>query len=232
MTGHLFKCLVVEDEAEIRELMALILVREGYQVQTLATGDQALTWLQGNHCDLLLVDWMLPGDLSGVDLIKQLRQSGFEMPILMVTAKTQPEDVVLGLDAGADDYVTKPFETAVLRARIAALLRRTNQPKPPVEAEVLSLGKIQINVASHECFVNSEMIHLTPSEFKILQEMLSNVGRVLTREFLMGRVQGEGIVVTGRTIDTHVFALRKKLGAEADHVETIRGVGYRIKHLA
>lgn len=226
-----FRCLVVEDEAPIRELLALILVREGYQVQTVSDSHQAIIWLEKNECDLMIVDWMLPV-MPGTELVKRIRALNFKQPILMVTAKTQAEDIVQGLEAGADDYVTKPFDTNVLKARLQALLRRASSLKvKPPQIEEFRLGQIHLNLSAHEVFVNQEQIHLTPSEFKILQEMLQNVGRVLTREYLMSKVQGEGIIVTGRTIDTHVFALRKKLNDQSEHIETIRGVGYRIRNL-
>jgi len=229
------KCLIVEDESAIRELLALILVREGYQVQTLGSPTAALQLIESSQFDLMIVDWMLP-EMSGVDLIKTIRVKGNSIPILMVTAKVQAEDIVMGLDAGADDYITKPFDANVLKARAQALIRRSQMRleqaklsrKEPI---IYELGEIKVNTAAHEVFVGGKLIHLTPSEYKILVEMLQNVGRVLTREFFMSKVQGEGIVVTGRTIDTHVFALRKKLGLYADHIETIRGVGYRIKNL-
>ena len=226
-----YRCLIVEDEAAIRELLALILVREGYQVQTVSDSHQAIIWLEKNECDLMVIDWMLPA-MPGTELIKRIRALQYRQPILMVTAKTQPEDIVMGLDAGADDYVTKPFDSNVLKARIQALLRRSRSGVAAAPlVEEYRLGQIHLNLSAHEVFVRDEQVHLTPSEFKILQEMLQNVGRVLTREFLMSRVQGEGIIVTGRTIDTHVFALRKKMGDQADHIETIRGVGYRIRNL-
>lgn len=228
-----YRCLVVEDEAPIRELLALILVREGYQVQTVSTPDQALSWMEQNEYDLMIIDWMLPA-MSGVELIKTIRERRVTTPILMVTAKTQPEDIVTGLESGADDYVTKPFDSTVLKARIQALLRRSKAASGGMSGEValpeeLKLGQILLKPAQHEVYVRGEMVHLTPSEFKILQEMLQNIGRVLTREYLMSKVQGEGIIVTGRTIDTHVFALRKKIGDQAEYIETIRGVGYRIR---
>jgi two-component system phosphate regulon response regulator PhoB len=228
------KCLIVEDEAPIRELLALIMVREGYQVQTSGSSDLAIELLQQNAFDLMIVDWMLP-IMSGIDLIRKVRSMGNSIPVLMVTAKSQAEDIVMGLDAGADDYITKPFDANILKARVQALIRRSQMKQLSSnnrESEVqYQLGAIRVNTAAHEVYVSDRLIHLTPSEYKILVEMLQNVGRVLTREFLMSKVQGEGIVVTGRTIDTHVFALRKKLGDSAEHIETIRGVGYRIKNL-
>lgn len=229
------KCLIVEDETAIRDLIALILVREGYQVQTVGSSHAALQLIECNQFDLMIVDWMLP-ELSGVDLIKTIRASGNAIPILMVTAKVQPEDIVMGLDAGADDYITKPFDANVLKARAQALIRRSQMRSEQAQSNkqdpvIYQLGEIKVNTAAYEVFVEEKLIHLTPSEYKILVEMLQNVGRVLTREFFMSKVQGEGIIVTGRTIDTHVFALRKKLGVYADYIETIRGVGYRIKNI-
>jgi two-component system phosphate regulon response regulator PhoB len=229
------KCLIVEDETAIRDLIALILVREGYQVQTVGSSHAALQLIERNQFDLMIVDWMLP-ELSGVDLIKTIRASGNAIPILMVTAKVQPEDIVMGLDAGADDYITKPFDANVLKARAQALIRRSQMRSEQAQSNkqdpvIYQLGEIKVNTAAYEVFVEEKLIHLTPSEYKILVEMLQNVGRVLTREFFMSKVQGEGIIVTGRTIDTHVFALRKKLGVYADYIETIRGVGYRIKNI-
>jgi DNA-binding response OmpR family regulator len=233
------KCLIVEDEGEIRDLLALILVRDGHQVQTVASSDAAWELIHNENFDIILVDWMLPV-MSGVDLIKKIRSTGSQIPILMVTAKVQPQDIVLALEAGADDYVMKPFDAQVLKARIQALLRRTQFYQPSSIAQNLSsaiplreeyeLGQIRVLTGAHEVYLGSDLVHLTPSEYKILLEMLQNIGRVLTREFFMSKVQGEGIIVTGRTIDTHVFALRKKLGSSAEHIETIRGVGYRIKN--
>ena len=229
------RCLIVEDEAAIRELLALILVRDGYQVQTVGSSDAALEILERSQFDLMIVDWMLPV-MSGVDLIKNIRSKGNLVPILMVTAKVQPEDIVVGLEAGADDYITKPFDASILKARAQALIRRSqmkieSKDLGTSEQAIYELGEIRVNTAAHEVFAGNQLVHLTPSEYKILVEMLQNIGRVLTREFFMSKVQGEGIIVTGRTIDTHVFALRKKLGSHADHIETIRGVGYRIKNV-
>lgn len=227
--------LVVEDEAEIRELISLLLLRQGHSVQQCASVPEALSALQKNSCDLIVLDWMLP-EVSGIDMLKQLSrtstQTGQKIPVLMVTAKAEPENIVEGLEAGADDYVTKPFEPAIFTARVKALLRRGQvkaQQQPATAKEVVSVGALTINMATYEVNCAGEDVHLTPSEFKILSTMASNQGRVLTRDQLIEVVQGEGISVTGRTVDTHVFGLRKKLGDCADWIETIRGVGYRVK---
>jgi two-component system phosphate regulon response regulator PhoB len=224
--------LVVEDEAEIGELISLLLLRQGHRVQQCTSAIEALESLKKNTYDLMVLDWMLP-HMSGIDLLKHYDQGKEKkMPVLMVTAKAEPQDIVQGLEAGADDYITKPFEPSVFTARIKALLRR--QPQNSTQhslgpADVLRIGDLQINLGSYEVTCKGEPVHLTPSEFKILSTMAQSRGRVLTREYLISVVQGEGISVTGRTIDTHVFGLRKKMEECSDWIETIRGVGYRVK---
>lgn len=189
--------------------------------------------LQKNSCDLIVLDWMLP-QFSGIELLKQLpalrTAHGHKVPVLMVTAKAEPENIVQGLEAGADDYITKPFEPSIFVARVKALLRRGQTPSQPATSkEIIHMGELSVNMATYEVKCGAELIHLTPSEFKILSTMATNQGRVLTRDQLIEVVQGEGISVTGRTVDTHVFGMRKKLGECADWIETIRGVGYRVK---
>ena len=219
--------LVVEDEAEILELISLLLLRQGHRVQQCRSALEGLEFLKKEKYDLLVLDWMLP-HFSGIDLLKTLGAG--KPPVLMVTAKAEPTDIVMGLEAGADDYITKPFEPSVFSARVKALLRRRNAvPLPNQNQEILKIGDLTLNLASYQVHYKNELMHLTPSEFKILATLAQSRGRVLTREFLIETVQGEGISVTGRTIDTHVFGLRKKLGESADWIETIRGVGYRVK---
>ena len=220
--------LVVEDEAEIRELMSLLLLRQGHRVQTCGSAMEAQESIRKNQFDLIVLDWMLP-QISGLEFLKSLQASGSKIPVLMVTAKTEPQDIVAGLEAGADDYVTKPFEPAIFTARLKALLRRAQKPTAGTSSDMIKVGGIEMNLATYEVKIENEVVHLTPSEFKILSQMLQGRGRVLTREHLIEVVQGEGISVTGRTIDTHVFGLRKKMGAQADWIETIRGVGYRVR---
>jgi DNA-binding response OmpR family regulator len=221
--------LVVEDETEIRELMVMLLLRQGYRVQPCASAVEAKHFLAQNQYDLIILDWMLP-EMSGVELLAELRRSQASaqasVPVLMVTAKAEPDDIVQGLETGADDYMTKPFEPAVLTARLKALLRRS--PAPGAQ-KILSMGALTLNTETYEVRCGNDPLHFTPSEFKIMVTMAENKGRVLTRDQLIQVVQGEGISVTGRTIDTHVFGLRKKLGACSEVIETIRGVGYRIK---
>ncbi len=221
--------LVVEDETEIRELISLLLLRQGHRVQQCQTAAEAIKFVESHSYDLVVLDWMLP-QMSGIEFLKSIQQiAKRKLPVLMVTAKADPQDIVSGLEAGADDYLTKPFDPNVLTARVKALIRRSQNMQASISNETLQVGALSINLATYEVKCESELLHLTPSEFKILVEMAQNQGRVLPREHLILVVQGEGVNVTGRTIDTHVFGLRKKLGQCADWIETIRGVGYRIR---
>lgn len=222
--------LVVEDEQEIRELMALHLLRQGFKVRECASAEEAQSELQKQKFHLVILDWMLPG-ISGFDLLKQIKQTVASPNILMVTARTEAQDIVSGLESGADDYLTKPFDPGVFMARVRALIRRSNiqNTSATKDAEHILLAGLSVNFKTYEVKLNEELLHLTPSEFKLLGNLIESRGRVLTRDQLIENIQGEGINVTGRTIDTHVFGLRKKLGVWSDNIETIRGVGYRVK---
>jgi two-component system phosphate regulon response regulator PhoB len=222
--------MVVEDEQEIRELMALHLLRQGYRVTECASAEEALAELEKQNFQVFVLDWMLPG-MAGVDIIPKIKEKNSRASVLMATAKTEPHDIVMGLDKGADDYITKPFNPAVFVARVKALLRRSHldsEKGSQIEEEILLAG-LRVNNKTYEISYQGEKLHLTPSEFKLLGALVQNQGVVLTRERLIENIQGEGINVVGRTIDTHVFGLRKKLGAWGDRIETIRGIGYRVK---
>jgi two-component system, OmpR family, phosphate regulon response regulator PhoB len=218
------KVLVVEDERDVRDLITLHVKREGYEVDAVETGGQALQSIQKKTYDLVVLDWMLP-EVSGLEICKKLMGVS---PVLMVTAKAEPADIVLGLEMGADDYVTKPFEIPVLVARVRALLRRKTQ-KVATEPARLQIGDLVLNTETYDVQCKGKKIELTASEFKLLSALMKNAGKVLSRDKLIDLVQGEGIVVTDRAIDTHVFGLRKKLDQCSEVVETIRGVGYRVK---
>ena len=218
--------LVVEDEREIRELMALHLLRQGYRVKECATAEEALREPALADASLIVLDWMLPG-MSGIEVLQQVKKRDPAPSVLMVTAKTEPNDIVEGLEKGADDYLTKPFEPGVFMARVKALLRRAQAGR--TSATKISIAGLVLNLESYEVLIDGEKLHLTPSEFKLLSAMIHNRGKVLTRDQLIDQIQGEGISVVGRTVDTHVFGLRKKLGAWSDNIETIRGVGYRVR---
>ena len=222
--------LVVEDEKDIAELMAIHLKREGLEVEIAENGEQALQSLGKKSYALFILDWMLPG-ISGLDLCKKIRQEKSELdstPVLLVTARAQTTDIVLGLEMGADDYITKPFDLAVFLARVRALLRRSSLDQKTENETRIQIGSLILDTERHEVRCHDVPTELTPSEFKLLFAMMKNRGRVLTRERLIELVQGEGVTVIDRAIDTHIFGLRKKLGDCANLVETIRGVGYRV----
>lgn len=228
------RVLVVEDEAEIRQLIVLHLRREGFQVDEASDGRQARSLIGDIDYDLLILDWMIPG-LSGLELTRYLRaRPGAWTPILFVTARTEPEHVATALDAGADDYLAKPFDTLVLMARVNALLRRkdwVDEAKSSGKAnDIINIEGLRLDIGAYEAWIGDQKLDLTRSEFKLLECLMMNQGRVLTREALIGEIQGENVNVVGRTVDTHVFGLRKKLGAQADLIETIRGVGYRVRN--
>ncbi len=230
------RILVVEDELEIRELMALHLLRQGYRVTECGSAEEALTEMERSSYQVFVLDWMLPG-LSGVDIVGKIKEKNPQSSVLMVTAMAEPQDIVTGLEKGADDYVTKPFNPSVFVARVKALLRRQQNPQVSLNSSATSLASgaevrvsgLKMNFKSYEVSYEGEPLHLTPSEFKLLGALVQNQGCVLTREQLIENIQGEGINVVGRTIDTHVFGLRKKLAGFGDQIETIRGVGYRVK---
>jgi len=224
------KVLIVEDERDIADLMALHLKRDGIEVEIAENGEQAFQSLESKHFDLLILDWMLPG-VSGLDICKKVRQPSHKFestPILLVTARAQTSDIVLGLEMGADDYITKPFDLSVFLARVRALLRRAGRTIQSTSENRIQIGRLILDSERHEVRCQNQVIELTPSEFKLLHAMMKNRGRVLTRERLIELVQGEGVTVIDRAIDTHIFGLRKKLGECANLVETIRGVGYRV----
>ena len=242
MAGNEKRVLVVEDEGEIRQLISLHLKREGFVVHEVEDGEAAMRELQDKTFHLVILDWMLPGR-TGLELTRWMRtQPRFDrMPILFVTAKTDPEHIATGLDAGADDYLAKPFDTIVLMARVHALLRRNQwlnddfsradaiKAEEQASLRELKAGELVLRPDSFESFLKSDKLDLTRSEFRLLETLLANQGRVLSRESLIGEIQGEGVNVVGRTIDTHVFGLRKKLGDHGELIETIRGVGYRVR---
>ncbi len=221
----MMKVLVVEDEIDVRDLLVLHLEREGYRVEIAEDGKSGLQKLSESSFDLIVLDWMLPR-ISGLEICKTIRQNKNLTPILMVTARADSADIVLGLETGANDYVTKPFEIPVLMARVRALLRRTTASK-----DVFEVGSLRASLSTHEVTCSQQKIELTLNEFKMLVALLEKTGSVMTREKLIEKVQGSGVSVIDRTVDTHVFGLRKKLGPCGELIETIRGVGYRLRAL-
>jgi DNA-binding response OmpR family regulator len=227
--------LVVDDERDLVDLITYNLQRNGYGVLSATTGDAALEIAAREMPNLILLDLMLPGT-SGTEVARKLkadsRTSG--IPIIMLTAKSEETDVVVGLTLGADDYVTKPFSMKILLARLNTVLRRSDTaaaaaPIGPGDAAVLRAGPLSIDLSKHEVTVNNEPVKLTLTEFKLLSALVSARGRVLTRDQLMDKAMGTDVFVTDRAIDVHVTAIRKKLGSANWLVRTVRGVGYSVQ---
>ena len=217
--------LVLEDETDVRELLVLHLKREGYQVQSFEDAEEALDAFQKNKFDLLILDWMLP-KMSGLDFCKKVRtEFKSTVPILILTARADTMDKVLGLEIGADDYLTKPFEIREFVARVRALLRRST----PVKADQYESGPFKLNDASKQIYMEGKELLLTPNEFKLLSTLIQKPGTTFERGDLIQLIQGPGVAVVDRTIDTTVLGLRKKLGVFAEHVETVRGFGFRLR---
>jgi len=220
------RILVVDDEPDLLELVRFNLSQAGFAVDTAASGREALEKVRRSPPDLLVLDLMLP-DVSGNDIARQIRSDAAiaDLPILMLTAKSEEVDRVVGFELGADDYVTKPFSPRELILRVKAVLRR--RAAAPSATPGLEHGALRLDPDRHRCFVKGEEVDLTAKEFKLLTTLMSRPGRVLSRERLLDEVWGAEITVTSRTIDTHLKRLREKLGVAGDLIETVRGVGYR-----
>ncbi|MBI2302094.1 MAG: response regulator [Armatimonadetes bacterium] len=221
--------LVVEDEEDIRELVRYTLTSAGYRVSEAASGEEALRRARANPPDLLLLDLLLPG-LHGLDVCRLLRadESAREVPIVMLTARGEDSDIVAGLEAGADDYITKPFSTKVLTARVKAVLRRSGEQVLP-EGEAIAHGSLSIDPRRFEVTVGGAPCELTATEFRILHYLARHPGWVFTRTQIVEAVRGEDYPVTDRSVDVHIVGLRRKLGRAAERIETVRGVGYRYR---
>ena len=222
------RIVVVEDEADMAELVAMRLRREGYLVEVAPDGLRALETIRAAVPDLAIVDIMLPV-LSGTDLVTELRQDPrtSTVPIIMMTAKGEETDIVVGLRLGADDYVTKPFSMSVLVARVAAVLRRAAAMREGAKG-LRRFGPITLDADRHIVEVGGRPGDLTVTEFRLLRALAGARGRVLNRNQLIDQAMGINAVVTDRTIDVHLTALRKKLGEARSCIQTVRGVGYRL----
>jgi len=220
--------LVIDDEPELVKLLDYNLTRAGYLVLTARDGAGGLAAAHKHSPDVIILDVMMPG-VDGWEVCKKLRQepSTAGIPLLMLTAKAEEADRVLGLELGADDYLTKPFGVRELVARVKALLRRAEAPSEP--AEVVKAGKLVIDAGRRSVTVAGKPVALTTTEFNLLRSLAERRGRVLSREDLIALARGEEVAVIDRTIDVHVASLRKKLGKHGDMIETVRGVGYRLK---
>ena len=220
--------IVVEDEPDIREIMLYNLRREGYEAEGFESGSEGLEAIRAKQPNLVILDLMLPG-MDGLTVCQQVRAEAAikATPIIIVSTKEEESDVVIGLGLGADDYVPKPFSPRELLARVKAVLRRSQQTDQGDQHERVVIGDLIIDLEKHTVTVDGQLVKLTATEFKLLYQLASHPGRAYTREQLLNRVVGDGVVVVDRNIDVHVRAVRKKIGNYADHIQTVRGVGYR-----
>lgn len=220
--------LIIEDEADIRKLVAYTLEKEGYRISQAKSGHEGLQLAKKYPPDLVVLDLMIPG-MDGLEVCKKIRSDGTlrDVPILMLTAKAEETDRILGLELGADDYMTKPFSTKELTARIKALLRRVDRAQEASRS--YAYGSISLDVDRHEVRLNGDEISLTAKEFKLLESLLQSPGRVLTRDVLLDSVWGYDADVTTRTVDVHIRRLREKIPPLMQAIVTVKSLGYKLK---
>ena len=236
MEGVTQKILVVEDDANIRELVVWNLSEEGYECVSADSGREGLEAARRESPDLILLDLMLPV-LDGFEVIKTLRMEGVRTPVIMLTAKNEETDKVIGLEFGADDYITKPFGIRELKARIKAVLRRCAVDDPGADDiggvadsnRIITVGELEINVPRHEVSADGRIVELTLKEFELLRMLAENRGRVMTRDQLLDKVWGYEYLGETRTVDVHIRYLRRKLGDAGDCITTVRGLGYKLQ---
>ena len=222
------RILVVDDESDVTDLVAYHLKSKGFQVETINDPNGSIGAARSFVPDLVILDVMMP-DLNGIQICRMLRADPKlkKVPVIFLTAKAEENDRIQGLELGADDYICKPFSTKELVLRVQSIIRRISEAVPE-EPKRLQVGQIVIEVDRHEAFVHGAKIELTATEFKLLRLLMERRGRVQTREHLLINVWNYETEIETRTVDTHVRRLREKLGSEADWIETIRGVGYRM----
>lgn len=221
--------LVVDDEEDILELVSLNLARESFEVRCARTGEEAMEEILIDPRDLILLDLMLPG-MDGLEVARRVKGDPRteKIPVIMLTAKGEDADIVVGLELGADDYVTKPFSPRILLARVRAVLRRKISQLTREDA-VITVHDMLIHPGRHEVMVEGNPVLLTSTEFQILNHLARRPGWVYTRSQIVDAVRGEDYPVTDRSVDVHIVALRKKLGPGGRYIETVRGVGYRVR---
>lgn len=221
------RILLVEDEVRMAQALCELLRLEKYEVDHFADGSQGLTAIESNIYDIVILDVMLP-NMNGYEIAKRVRENKITTPILMLTAKSELDDKVAGLDSGADDYLTKPFGNMELYSRIRALLRRTDKSSMD---KILRVGDVMLDTNRHSITVGNETIALTCKEFDLLALLMRNQGLVLSREQILQSVWGYNYVGESRTVDVHIRMLRSKLGNSGNMIETVRGVGYCFSNL-
>ncbi|MEL0102433.1 MAG: phosphate regulon transcriptional regulator PhoB [Gammaproteobacteria bacterium] len=223
------KILIIEDEKAVREMLCFTLKNDGFEILEAEDSNSALDALKENEINLILLDWMLPGK-QGIEISRLIRSSSEikDIPIIMLTAKSDESDKVLGLESGADDYVTKPFSPKELVARIKALLRRT---APQKDMEVVKYGNITLNPVTHKVTDGENNVNLGPTEFKLLHFFMTHPERVFSRSQLLDLVWGRNIYVEERTVDVHILRLRKSFVSDSSKcIQTVRGAGYRMSN--
>jgi len=223
------KVFIVEDEPDLRDTLEYNFENEGFQVESFANGESFIDFIEKKKPNLVVLDLMLPG-LSGIDVCRELRSKDKynDISIIMLTAKSEEIDRIVGFELGADDYVTKPFSVRELILRVKVLLKK--RADNSFNQQTLEFGPLSMDLGAHDVSINGESILLTALEFKLLKHLLKRKGRVQTRDQLLGDVWGYSSEVTTRTVDTHIKRLREKLGKSGDYIQTIRGVGYRFNN--
>ena len=228
------RILVVEDEHDLNELIARQLRQDGHEVFQAFDGLAGLEAVDTHAPDLIVLDWMLP-KLDGLVVCRRIRERHV-VPILMLTARGEEADIILGLEVGADDYLAKPFRIRELLARVRAILRRSDRmqvaPAPLPEPQGIVFGPLQVSLEMRSAELSGTELDLTPKEFELLALFAQNPGRAFSRDYLLQRIWGDDVYVTDRTVDTHVQRLRKKLGDEADLIRTVWGIGYRFQQIS
>lgn len=225
--------LLVEDDHDIQQLVSYNLIKAGFNVTCADSGEEGLNLLDREHFDGIILDIMLPGK-SGIEvcrIVRQIKESK-SIPIIMLTAKGEEEDIVTGLNSGADDYVTKPFSPKILTARVKAVMRRAvNEVENQLteQPETLTIHSLTIHPGRHEVLLNGKSIQLTNTEFTILLLLVKRPGWVFTRQQIIDQIRGYDYLITPRAVDVQIFGLRKKLGPDGSRIETVRGVGYRMQ---
>jgi len=220
--------LLIEDDKDISELISYNLKKENFNVITAYDGEEALNLIKDNVIDLIILDLMLPS-VSGIDLLKYIKrdEKTKNIPVIIETAKGEENDIVLGLELGADDYVTKPFSPKVLVARIKRLIERTEEKS--INEKLLNAGPVTLDLNRHEVTLKGKPIELTLVEFKLLNYLISNKGKALSRDEILANIWLDEVYVIDRVVDVHINSLRKKLGEESYLIETVRGIGYTFK---
>jgi len=220
--------LLIEDDKDISELISYNLKKENFNVITAYDGEEALNLIKDNIIGLIILDLMLPG-INGIDLLKYIKrdEKTKNIPVIIETAKGEENDIVLGLELGADDYVTKPFSPKVLVARIKRLIERTEEKS--INEKLLNAGPVTLDLTRHKVTLKGKPIELTLVEFKLLNYLISNKGKALSRDEILANIWLDEVYVIDRVVDVHINSIRKKLGEESYLIETVRGIGYTFK---